>query len=152
MTQVYFRGAGTSHESSPETAGASCALCDTGLPGVAVVALPRILSPLAPGVEGDATAPAALPKSNAVPGVLGVFVAEPNDAKAPDPSPKAVEAPVVGEAMVPVDKGGMALKGLERPPWEEPPPPKRARGGWSLLGSVWSLFMDRESLEVLSRR
>lgn len=55
--------------------------------------------------------------------------------------------------MLPVAKGGMALKGLERPPWDEPPPLKRARGGWSLLGSLWSLLLiDRESLEEFERR
>jgi hypothetical protein len=63
-------------------------------------------------------------KSKAVPGVLGVLVAEPNEAKAPEPSPKAEEPPIVGEARALVVSGGMALKGL-RPPCEDESPPKR---------------------------
>lgn len=43
------------------------------------------------------------------PGVLGV----PKDAKAPEPRPKALEAPEDGED-TPADRGEMALKGLER--------------------------------------
>jgi len=52
-----------------------------------------------------------LPKSNALPGVFGVLAAEPKEAKAPDPKPKAVEPAVVGEAteLAPTD---VALKGL----------------------------------------
>ncbi len=60
-------------------------------------------------------------KSKAVPGVLGVFPEDPKEAKAPDPKPKAEEAPDEGEAML-VESGVMALKGLERP-WEEVSPP-----------------------------
>jgi len=68
---------------------------------------------------------AALLKSKAVPGVFGVFVAEPKEANAPEPRPKAVEAPVVGDATVPLVKGEIALKGLDLLPWEEVSPPKR---------------------------
>ena len=56
----------------------------------------------------------AEPKSKAVPGVLGVFVAEPNEAKAPDPGPNAFEAPAEGDDTPPV-RGEMALKGFDRP-------------------------------------
>ena len=91
-----------------------------------------------------------MPKSKAVPGVLGVLVAEPKEANAPEPKPKAVDAPEVGDAMLPVANGGMALKGLDLPPWDDVPPLKRVRGGCSLLGSLCSDgFMERESLEVL---
>jgi hypothetical protein len=74
------------------------------------------LSFLSRGVDGDAAAPAALLKSKAVPGVLGVLVAEPNDAKAPDPKPKAVAAPPVGEEMLVVLSGAILSKGFDRPP------------------------------------
>lgn len=43
------------------------------------------------------------------PGVLGV----PKEAKAPEPRPKALEAPDDGDE-TPADRGEMALKGLER--------------------------------------
>jgi hypothetical protein len=65
------------------------------------------------GVEG--TAPAALPKSNAVPGVLGVLLADPKDANAPVPRPNA-EAPAVGEEIPAGPNGDIVLRGLDRPP------------------------------------
>lgn len=46
----------------------------------------------------------------AAPGVLGVLAEEPKDAKAPDPKPKAEEAPAVGEATLEVVKGVMPLR------------------------------------------
>lgn len=46
--------------------------------------------------------PTALLKSNAVPGVFGVFEV-PNEANAPDPSPNAFDALDVGEARDIVD-------------------------------------------------
>ena len=52
-------------------------------------------------------------KSNAVPGVFGVFAAEPNDANAPDPSPNADAPP--GEDTPDVFSGGIALNWFERP-------------------------------------
>ena len=65
-----------------------------------------------------------LPRSKDVLGVLGVLAADPKDANAPDPSPKAEDAPVVGEATVVVVKGEMPLKGLDFP-LAEPSPPNR---------------------------
>jgi hypothetical protein len=59
-----------------------------------------------------------LPQSNAVPGVLGVLLAEPKEAKAPVPRPKLAN----GEATLAVFSG--VLRGL-RLPWELSPPPKR---------------------------
>lgn len=47
-----------------------------------------------------------------MPGVLGVFADRPKDAKAPEPRPKAEEAPGVGEATLVVVKGGMPLSGV----------------------------------------
>jgi len=79
------------------------------------------LSFLSEGVAGEGDDMAAALKSNAVPGVLGVLPAEPKDANAPEPSPKAEEPPVVGDANPPGVNGDMALKGL-RPPWDESPP------------------------------
>lgn len=49
-----------------------------------------------------------------VPGVFGVFVADPKDAKAPEPKPKAEEALVDG-VVTPVESGEIALNGFERP-------------------------------------
>ena len=57
-----------------------------------------------------------LAKSNDVPGVLGVFVVDPKDAKAPEPSPKAEEAPVVGDEIFVVVKGGMPFIVFALPP------------------------------------
>jgi hypothetical protein len=54
--------------------------------------------------------PTTLPKSNAPPGVFGVFVA-PKDANAPDPRPNALDAPAVGETREVVE-GDMAPKGV----------------------------------------
>lgn len=68
---------------------------------------------------------AALAKSSPLPGDFGVL-ADPNEAKAPEPSPKAEEAP--GEATPPVVlRGAMALKGFDLP-CEEPSPPNRLDG------------------------
>lgn len=66
-----------------------------------------------------------LPNSRDVPGVLGVFAEDPNDAKAPDPRPKAEEAPLVGETALVVVKGAMPLKGLDLLLKDPSPPPKR---------------------------
>ena len=68
------------------------------------------------------------PKSRDVAGVLGVFAEEPNDAKAPDPRPKADEAPVVGEAVFVVVNGVIPLNGLDLPLKDPSPPPKRFAG------------------------
>ena len=42
----------------------------------------------------------AFPQSNAEPGVLGVLVADPKEANAPEPRPKAEDFPGVAEAFV----------------------------------------------------
>lgn len=76
------------------------------------------LSLLSDGVAGVVAADL---KSKVVPGVLGVLVADPKDAKAPEPRPNAEEPPVVGEASAPGVKGGMALNGF-LPPCDESPP------------------------------
>jgi len=80
---------------------------------------------LVAGIDGGWAEAATFTKSNAVPGVFGVLVADPKDAKAPVPRPNAEDAPEDGEEMLFVVKGEMALNGLERPPWELSPPPKR---------------------------
>lgn len=53
-------------------------------------------------VVGVLAAPAILPKSSALPGDFGVPLEAPNDAKAPEPKPKALDAPAVGDAMAEV--------------------------------------------------
>lgn len=87
-------------------------------------------------------------KSNAEPGVFGVF-AEPKDANAPDPRPKALDAPAVGEATT---AGDMVLKGF-LVLWEELSPCLlpivENRVGWSLEGGPpfeLALPVERESL------
>lgn len=69
-----------------------------------------------------------LPKSRDVPGVLGVFAEDPKDAKAPDPRPKADEAPLVGEAAFVVVRGAIPLNGLDLLLKDPSPPPKRLAG------------------------
>lgn len=59
----------------------------------------------------------------AVPGVLGVLEEDPKDANAPEPKPKAEEAPVVGEATLVVVTGVMPLSGGLPP--DVPSPPNR---------------------------
>ncbi len=68
-----------------------------------------------------------LPKSRPVPGVLGVFPEDPKDAKAPDPRPKAEEAPLVGEATLVVVNGVIPLNGLLLL-LKDPSPPNRLAG------------------------
>jgi len=67
-------------------------------------------------------------KSNAVPGVFGVF-AEPNP-NAPDPRPKAFEADdlVLGDDIPPVARGVILLNGFVRLLWELVWPSKRFVG------------------------
>ena len=81
------------------------------------------MSFLSPGVVGLAEDVTAVLKSKAVPGVFGVL-ADPKDANAPDPRPKAVEPVVVGEARPGPVNGDMALNGF-LPPCDEVSPPKR---------------------------
>lgn len=76
----------------------------------------------------DAVEGVELLKSRDVPGVLGVFAEDPNDAKAPDPRPKADEAPLVGEAAFVVVRGAMPLNGLDLLLKDPSPPPKRFAG------------------------
>ena len=66
-------------------------------------------------------------KSKAVPGVFGVLPDDPNEAKAPDPSPNAEEAPLVGEATLVEVTGTMPLKGLDLL-LNDPSPPNRFAG------------------------
>lgn len=94
-------------------------------------------------------------KSKAVPGVLGVLVAEPNDANAPEPRPNADDPPVVGDASPPVVSGATPLNGF-LPPCDESPPNRFVEGKvrWllSALSACWSeCDMERESLLVLER-
>lgn len=94
-----------------------------------------------------------LPKSSDAPGVLGVLAEDPKDANAPDPSPKAEDAPFVGEATFVVVKGEMPLNGFGLPLEELSPPnllaDEYARGGSGLLTSLPLLLevdVDEETL------
>ena len=104
------------------------------------------------GVVGAASGVAAVLKSKAVPGVFGVLLTDPKDAKAPEPSPNAEEPPVVGEARAPGVNGEMVLNGL-RPPCDDVAPKPFAvaenvrAGGWSFW--VSDCEVERESLLVL---
>lgn len=95
-----------------------------------------------------------LPRSRDVPGVLGVLAVVPNDAKAPEPSPKAEDAPVVGVGTLVVAKGVMPFNGLGFPPVPPPSVPKRfaveyVREVSGLVDSLLLLFefeVDRDNL------
>lgn len=89
-----------------------------GLISVPPASLPDSLSLLSPPKELIEL----LPKSSDVPGVLGVLAEDPNDANAPEPRPKAEDAPFVGEATFVVVKGEMPLNGLGFPLAELSPP------------------------------
>lgn len=120
MTQVYLSGQGLS---LPLGAGSiDCEVVGRGVvTGATFLAKLFFSSPSFFSAElvTEDVPTTALAKSKAVPGVLGVFVAEPNEAKAPVPRAKAPEAaPVVGDEMPLVLNGVTVLKGLLRP-WEE---------------------------------
>ena len=116
MTQVYLSGQGLS---LPLAAGSiDCDVVGRGVvAGATFLAKLFLSSPsfFSAELTVEGVPATALAKSKAVPGVLGVFVAEPKEAKAPEPRPKAPEAPVVGEEIPLVFKGVTALKGLLRP-------------------------------------
>jgi hypothetical protein len=154
ITQLCFSG----HGEPVSTAGAlradsAAAELAAALADVEEVFPTGFLSFLSIGTEGEGTPPAALLKSKAVPGVLGVFVADPNDAKAPDPRPKADDAPPPGEDTLVVVSGAMLLKGFARPPCELRPPSWRldeeyARGEEFSFRDSWfsPLVVEREIL------
>ena len=84
-----------------------------------------------------------------------VFVAfeDPKEAKAPDPRPKAEDAPTVGEAMPDVAVGVKALNGLALP-WEDKSPPNlledgNGRGESALKMSLLAFEWDVESVSLL---
>ncbi len=87
-------------------------------------------------------------KSSAPPVAFGVF-AEPKDANAPDPKPKALDAPAVGEAieLVGVDANGFL------PPCEELSCLRlrlKERAEWSTEPFVLEVPVDSESLVLLN--
>lgn len=94
-----------------------------------------------------------LPVSRDVPGVLGVFTEDPKEAKAPEPSPNAEDAPFgVGEEIFVVLRGDIPLNGLGLP-LPAVSLPKRftdgyGRGASVLLRSLLlaELDVDKESL------
>lgn len=148
-------GHGTLVSNGPDEIGASSGMVgvDSESFRVLVTALCIGLSFFSGGVAVEVADIAADLKSNAVPGVFGVFVAEPKDANAPDPRPNADEPPVVGDASPPGVRGEIALKGF-LPPCDESPPyrfvAEKVRCGASGL-SPWAseCDIDRESLLVL---
>lgn len=99
-----------------------------------------------------------LPSSRDAPGVRGVLAEDPKDANAPEPRPKAEEAPFVEGVTLLVVNGVMPLNGLGLP-LEDTSPPKRfadgyARGEsdlWLSLAALLGLEVDRESLVELWR-
>ncbi len=143
-----------------ESNGANEVMVSSGIGGVDMDSFRVVFRALCAGlsflsdkVVGAGPAMAADLKSKAVPGVFGVLAAEPNDANAPEPSPKAVDAPAVGDVSPLGVIGERALKGF-RPPWEESPPGRLApeNGRWAPSGlspCVSECDMDRESLLVL---
>lgn len=97
-------------------------------------------------------------RSRDAPGVRGVLADDPKEANAPEPRPKAEEAPFVEGVTLLVVKGGMPLNGLDLP-LVDTSPAKRfadgyARGDSDLLFSLVTLLgleVDRESLVELLR-
>ena len=150
ITQVYFNGQGAVGSSGGAEADVSSeGAVDTDSLRVLAMALDPGFSFFSPGVTGVTPEMAADLKSKAVPGVLGVLAADPNDANAPDPRPKAEEPAVVGEARPLPVNGDMVLKGFF-PPCDESPPMRRVAENVRVGGSGLSLWdMDRESLLVL---
>ena len=71
--------------------------------------------------EGVRAPPTTFPKSKALPGVFGVLEDAPKEANAPEPKPKALDAPAAGEDTTGV-ANGMALKGFDFPCDEMSPP------------------------------
>jgi hypothetical protein len=155
MTQVCFSGHGILGSNSPEAViGSSGIDVDIDSFRELLATLLGGLSFFSAGVVGIAglVAMAADLKSKAVPGVLGVFVADPNEANAPEPRPNAEEPPVVGDATLGVN-GDTPLKGF-LPPCDESPPNRfvveKVRWGCSAFSFCCSeCDMDRESLLVL---
>lgn len=90
------------------------------------------------------------------PGIPEVLVDDPKEANAPEPSPKAKDAPLMGGVAVFVDKGVMPLNGLGLPPADASAPKRfadaKARGDSVLLCSLLALLVfgvERESLVEL---
>ena len=83
--------------------------------------------------------------SEPAPGVFGALLEDPNEAKAPDPSPNAEDAPAVGDATAPLPPGVSALKGLGLPCEEVSPPnllvAEKLRGE-SVLKASLELLLD----------
>lgn len=96
------------------------------------------------------------PGPRAVPGMPEALVDDPKEANAPEPSPKAKDAPLMGGVTVFVDKGVMALNGLGLPPADASAPKRfadeKARGDSVLLCPLLALLVfgvERESVEEL---
>ena len=75
---------------------------------------------------------------------------DPKDAKAPEPSPKAEEAPVVGEAIFEVVNGEIPFNVVVLPPLLPSPAylfeAEYVREGSSLVDSLFEFDVDNESL------
>lgn len=125
MTHVYFSGHGEPRSvdgRSDDDASSSFDAVAERLDDESAPETP--FSPFSKGVVGGTELPfVALLKSNAVPGVFGVFVEDPKEANAPDPRPNAddADAPDVGDVIPEVLRGEMALNGFREPS----APPKR---------------------------
>lgn len=97
-----------------------------------------------------------LPRSRDAPGVRGVLAEDPKEANAPEPRPKADEAPFVDGVTLLVVNGAIPLNGLVLPLVDRSPPKRFAdgygRGESDLLLSLVALLgfeVDRESLVEL---
>ena len=114
---MYLRGHGTLGSSGPaEPPASSDVVVERDSLRAVFAGLTIVFSFFSPGVVGTAVEVAVFPQSKAVPGVLGVLLADPNEANAPEPRPNADDPPVVGELRPLPVKGEMALNGLVRPP------------------------------------
>lgn len=157
MTHVYFIGQGAPEleDGAVDAVASSFVTFWSPRPTPLSFSSPDFLSFFSLGVAGDSLEPAALLKSKEVPGVLGVFVAEPNEANAPLPRPKADDAVEVGEAIPEVLNGDIALKGFGRPCEELSPKrfePEKVRDEYELSPLPCSRSdTERDSLLLLMK-
>lgn len=88
----------------------------------------------------SATGVVELLRSRDAPGVRGVLAEDPKDANAPEPRPKAEEAPFVEGVTLVVVKGETPLNGLDLP-LVDTSPPKRFADGYARGESVLLLSL-----------
>lgn len=98
--------------SSHAAFGLPDALADVSAGICAVISISLVEFFLSISADGEEPGWVPLPKSNAVPGVLGVLAETPKDAKAPEPRPNADDAP--GDTTLPVFNSAAPCGNVDR--------------------------------------